>query len=478
MTWICWRGIELSARIQQFLLAAEILILAAFAIVAVAKVYANGPSGSLHIRADWFNPFAIGFGPMLDGLLLGIFIYWGWDSGVSVNEETEDSHEAPGKAAVMSTLILVFIYLIVSAAAIAFAGPGYLTQHPDDVLSVLGTKVFGSPWDKLLIVAVLTSASASTQTTILPTARTTFSMARWGAIPKIFGRVHPIYLTPDVSTIAMGVLSVVFTLFLVGFNQSQDVLNDSITAVGFAILFYYGFTGLISRRLLPARADEERPRLRARGSTAAYRRGDHVRDLRQGVHRLQQAQRGVRSSALRHPGADRDRGRGTDPRCSSDGNLRGQVPFVLLAQAGDRARRVARDAAARMNPTVVPGLEPPWWIEDALAAEGGRDDAPALRGQLETDVVVVGGGYTGLWTALALRERDPSVRVAVLEAEYCGAGPSGRNGGFVEGTGRRSQSCARSSATRPPSASRPRARRSVRRFAPSARTCGCARAGC
>jgi glycine/D-amino acid oxidase-like deaminating enzyme len=48
-------------------------------------------------------------------------------------------------------------------------------------------------------------------------------------------------------------------------------------------------------------------------------------------------------------------------------------------------------------------------------------------------VVVVGGGYTGLWTALALRERDPELRVTVLEAEICGAGPSGRNGGFLHG---------------------------------------------
>ncbi len=246
MTWICWRGIELSARVQQFLLAAEVLILTIFAIVALVKAYNSHPAGSMHVSGGWFNPFDLGFGALLDGMLLGIFIYWGWDSGVSVNEETEDSHEAPGRAAVLSTIILVLIYLIVSAAAIAYAGPTYLVNHPDDILSVLGTKIFSSPWDKLLILAVLTSASASTQTTILPTARTTLSMARWGAIPKIFGRVHPRYLTPDVSTLGMGALSIVFTLILVGFNSSQDVLNDSITALGFSVCFYYGFTGIFS----------------------------------------------------------------------------------------------------------------------------------------------------------------------------------------------------------------------------------------
>jgi amino acid transporter len=101
--------------------------------------------------------------------------------------------------------------------------------------------VLGSPLDKILIIAVLTSASASTQTTILPTARTTLSMARFGAIPKIFGRIHPRFLTPDVSTLVMGAVSLIWTLLII--NVSQNVLNDSITGIGFQIAFYYGLTG-------------------------------------------------------------------------------------------------------------------------------------------------------------------------------------------------------------------------------------------
>ena len=112
------------------------------------------------------------------------------------------------------------------------------------MLNALGTNVLGSPLDKLLIITVLTSASASTQTTILPTARTTLSMAHWKAIPSAFGRVHPRFLTPSFSTLLMGGLSILWTVVLLAFNPNQDVLGDTISALGFSVCFYYGFTGL------------------------------------------------------------------------------------------------------------------------------------------------------------------------------------------------------------------------------------------
>ncbi len=242
MTWICYRGIELSARIQQVLLSAEILILGLFAVVALVKVYSNHPAGSIEPTIGWFNPFALKFGALLDGILLGVFIYWGWDSGVAVNEESEDPNEGPGRAAVMSTILLVLIYVIVSAAGQAFHGPGFLSTNSEDVLNALGKPVLGSGLDKLLIIAVLTSASASTQTTILPTARTTLSMAYWKSIPQAFGRVHPRYLTPSFSTLLMGGVSILWTIVIL--LLSANALEDSIVAIGFPICFYYGFTGI------------------------------------------------------------------------------------------------------------------------------------------------------------------------------------------------------------------------------------------
>jgi amino acid transporter len=244
MTWICYRGIELSARVQTVLLSLEVFTLVLFSVVALVKVYSGHPAGAIHVSASWFNPFDMSWGALIAGVLLGIFIYWGWDSGVAVNEESRDRHRGPGKAAVISTVLLLLIYVVVTAAAQAYHGPKFLIDNSNDVLNPLAHGVLGSPLDKLLIICVLTSASASTQTTILPTARTTLSMAKWDAIPQAFGRIHPRFFTPSFSTLLMGGLSIIWTICLLGFNPSQNVLGDTISALGFSVCFYYGFTGL------------------------------------------------------------------------------------------------------------------------------------------------------------------------------------------------------------------------------------------
>ena len=71
----------------------------------------------------------------------------------------------------------------------------------------------------------------------------------------------------------------------------------------------------------------------------------------------------------------------------------------------------------------------PFWIEQALFNDG--DLAPALQGAQRADVCIVGGGFTGLWTAIQAKQQDPSLDIAIVESDLCGAGASGRNGGCL-----------------------------------------------
>lgn len=254
MTYICYRGIEVSARLQYALLGIEVVILVAFAVFALVRVYSGtGESYSLMPDLSWFWPFDLDFGTIIaPALLTAIFIYWGWDTAVSVNEESDDPGKTPGRAAVISTVLLLATYALVAVAVIAFAGVGTNgvglgnPDNADDVFSAIGPELFGtSPIGiillNLLYISILTSASASTQTTILPTARTALSMAVYKAVPANFAKVHPKFLTPTWSTIGMGLISAAFYLLFT--LISADLLAALIGSVGLMIAFYYGLTG-------------------------------------------------------------------------------------------------------------------------------------------------------------------------------------------------------------------------------------------
>jgi amino acid transporter len=256
MTYICYRGIEVSANFQKVLLGIELVMLFVLSVTALVKVgTGSAPAGHLTPSLAWFNPFHTGnFSAFAAGVILMVFIYWGWDTAVAVNEETKDKTKTPGRAAIISTVILLVTYALVilsmqSFAGIAATGNGLGNlDNAGDVLSiqgdaVFGTSGFGSFLTHLLLLMVLSSAAASTQTTILPTARTTLSMAVYKAIPSQFARIHRKYLTPTVSTIAMGVISIAV---YVAFNYSSNgigVIGDAVIAIGLYIAFYYGLTG-------------------------------------------------------------------------------------------------------------------------------------------------------------------------------------------------------------------------------------------
>ena len=254
MTYICYRGIEVSAWFQRILLTIEVIMLLVLAVTALVKTETSHPAGSVSPSLSWLLPTHLSLSAFITGLILMLFIYWGWDTAVSVNEETKDKAKTPGRAAIISTVILLITYAIVIFGIQSFAGIGTKgiglanSAHEFDVLSVAGSAIFGTSGfgtflSRLLILMVLTSASASTQTTILPTARTTLSMAAYKAIPAAFAKIHPKYLTPTVSTLVMGAVSIALYIpfnYIAGGNP----IGNAVTAIGLYIAFYYGLTAL------------------------------------------------------------------------------------------------------------------------------------------------------------------------------------------------------------------------------------------
>jgi amino acid transporter len=259
MTWICWKGIELSARSQVLLLGTELIVLTVFAVIAISKSLGKGITRT--VTADdgtqtvyhsvkpslgWLSPSGLNTSAVVAGLVAAVFIYWGWDTCVSVNEEAEDSATTPGRAAVLSTLVLLAIYLVVSFGSVSLLGAQYVTDNSSDALYALGKIALPTIMVKLLLIAVLTSAAASCQTTILPATRTMLSMGAHGAAPAKLAQIDPKRLTPDYSSWLFGGISIAWylVLVLISHNTNTDAYSASIAAVGMAIAVYYGLSGV------------------------------------------------------------------------------------------------------------------------------------------------------------------------------------------------------------------------------------------
>ena len=247
MTLVNYRGIRLGEHVQRVLTYVQYVSLGIFALAIIVRIAGGAPEGQA-FDIEWFNPAGAFADPgaVVHGALLALFIYWGWDTCLALNEETENPAKTPGRGAVISAFVLVAIYVSVALLVMMYAtvgteGIGLGNEaNQADVFLAMKDVVLG-PWGWLIVVAVLASVLSSTQTTILPTARGTLSMGVHGALPPKFGEVHARNQTPGFSTQVMGAAAVVY--YVAMSFLSENLLADSISSISLFIAFYYALTG-------------------------------------------------------------------------------------------------------------------------------------------------------------------------------------------------------------------------------------------
>lgn len=246
-TAVSYRGMTATKGVQYALVGLQLAVLAVFVAMAIVKARSGELSGSIDFSWTWLNPFGVeSFSAFTAGLSLSIFMYWGWDACLTVNEETEGSAKTPGRAALLAMVVLVGSYLLTAVAAQMYSGVGDKGTglgNPDtsgNVFAALADPVMGTALGVLLFVAVLASAAASLQTTFLPVARTVLAMSAYQALPPSFARIHPRFKSPGRATIAAGAATGVF--YAVMSFLSENVLIDTVYALGLMICFYYSIT--------------------------------------------------------------------------------------------------------------------------------------------------------------------------------------------------------------------------------------------
>ncbi|WP_424346906.1 APC family permease [Kocuria sp. CH-021] len=246
--WISYRGMETTKAFQYVLVAFQAVVLLWFSFAAFGHVAAGTAYEGLTVRAEWFNPFGVeSFSAFAAGVSLSVFVYWGWDVVLTINEETKGAATTPGKAAVTTIFVIVALYLTIALAVLTFSGVSDQglgmgnEEIQENIFAALAGPVMG-PFAILMSLAVLSSSAASLQSTFVSPARTMLAMGYYGALPPEFARVTPRYQTPGYATVAAAVISAGF--YAVMRVVSENVLWDTITTLGMMVCFYYGVTAL------------------------------------------------------------------------------------------------------------------------------------------------------------------------------------------------------------------------------------------
>ena len=245
-TLIASRGITTSERVQYVLVGFQMTVLIAFAIAAIVLVASGDAPAGVAFNLDWFNPFTgLALSAFVIGVTGSIFAFWGWDTCLTLGEESKDPKRVPGRAGLLCVLSILLTYLLVAVAVMMYAGIGIEglglgnEENADNVFGALADPVLG--WaGPLLFLAVLASSVASLQTTFLPAARAMLAMGAYGAFPKLFASVSPRFLVPAYATVVAGVITGAF--YTVVSLLSERVLLDTIAALGIMICWYYGIT--------------------------------------------------------------------------------------------------------------------------------------------------------------------------------------------------------------------------------------------
>jgi amino acid transporter len=245
VTWMVARGIRITANAQWVMVTIEYLVILLFSILAFIKVLTSHPAGSTGVAGWWFNPFSLqGFTGLAAGAVLGVFFFWGWDTAANLNEEGSDNRENPGKAGMISMVVLLVLFLIAAAAMQSLLGAAQINSQGANALVFFATRLAPAPISFLMAIAILSSSLATTQTTLLPSSRLSYSMARDGVFPGIFGIVHKSWQTPWVGTIMTFILCSLGILLTTLSSDVNNTFANMISDIGVLVAIYYGATGI------------------------------------------------------------------------------------------------------------------------------------------------------------------------------------------------------------------------------------------
>ena len=241
-------GIRITARTQVGIALVEYLILIGLSVAGLIWVLGHH-GGSVHFTSDWLSPTGIGGkGSAVQGFLIAVFVYGGWDGTLYVNEEVKHRRVNPGRAALIAVALLAVIYTFAQVGLQGVLSPHQLAQSANsgttlvEVAQVLG----GGTWAKIMALSIALSVIATTGTGIVLGARLVYGMASYRALPGFLSNISPRYSTPVSASVLVGAAIIVLSAVYFLVTNVQNAFTDVIDVTGFLFSIFYIMTALTS----------------------------------------------------------------------------------------------------------------------------------------------------------------------------------------------------------------------------------------
>jgi len=244
VTFLLLAGIEIAARFQKTLAVFEYLVLFSFAVLGI-RALVSGRAAS-PVTFAWFSLSGAGGAKgFFAGTLIAVFMYSGWDAAIYVNEETQDKESNPGRAAVASVIILLFVYCLITFAYQGVVSRTALQGSAGNSLAVIADRLLPGPSSLVLSLVVLLGTVACLQVAVVSSSRLGFAMAEDRMMPAFFKIIHPRTGSPWAVTLFMGGVNLVF-LFLTAFEKggTREVLSNIAGALGIIASLFYALTAV------------------------------------------------------------------------------------------------------------------------------------------------------------------------------------------------------------------------------------------
>lgn len=241
------QGLDLAARLQKALLVFEYLVLLGFCGYGLF-------AGDQPFSLQWFNPFDIpSLGAVAQGMVLAVFCYWGFESVFSVGEEVRDPRDA-SRGGFLALVVMMMLFLLAGTAFQRVLPLEELADNGAHGLTYFGARLAHQPLAALPLIALMFSAVASLQSSVIPTARGMYAMGRDGVLGTIWTRLHPRYATPAVGTLLITGGAVLLALASLVIPTVNDLISAAVNAIGVIVALYYALTAVAAavrfRRLL------------------------------------------------------------------------------------------------------------------------------------------------------------------------------------------------------------------------------------